>query len=129
MYTKSQIADAVIKFIANDLLTDPDILTDKHLKFKLCMGKKALHENPELLDGFMSSPMIASIISKEDEEYDIDMLVKTMKNVLSGYDSYSIKIPGIPMFAPNDSCIKITGSDVDKIISYLVHEHDENANT
>ena len=51
--------------------------------------------------------------------YDIDMFARTMKNVLSEYDSYSISIPKIPMFAPRDNVLKITSSDVDKIMSYL----------
>ena len=52
MYTKKEIADSISKFISNDLMNDVD---DKHLKFTLCMAKKALHENPDILDGFLQS--------------------------------------------------------------------------
>lgn len=116
MYSKKEIADAVAKFITNDLMNDID---DKHLKFTLCMAKKALKENPELLDGFLHSPIVGSVIKQEEEMYDIDSFARTMKNVLSEYDSYSIQIPKIPMFAPKDNVLKITASDVDKIVSYL----------
>ena len=116
MYSKREIADAVTKFIANDLMSEID---DKHLKFTLCMAKKALHENPDLLDGFLHSPIVGSVIKQEEGMYDIDMFARTMKNVLSEYDSYTIQIPKIPMFAPKDNVLKITASDVDKIISYM----------
>ena len=116
MYTKKEIADAVVKFINTDLMGDID---DKHLKFVLCMGKKALHENPNLLDGFLKSPIVSSVIKEEEGMYDIDLFARTMKNVLSEYDSYTIQIPNIPMFAPKDSVLKITASDVDKILSYM----------
>ena len=116
MYSKKEIADAVAKFITNDLMNDID---DKHLKFTLCMAKKALKENPELLDGFLHSPIVGSVIKQEEGMYDIDSFARTMKNVLSEYDSYSISIPKIPMFAPKDNVLKITASDVDKIVSYL----------
>ena len=116
MYTKKQLADALVRFIQNDLISDID---DSHLKFSLCMAKKALKENPDILDGFFDSPIVSSVVRESDGMYDVDMFAKTMKNVLSEYESYSITIPKIPMFAPKDCTIKITSSDVDKIISYL----------
>ena len=119
MYSKKELADAVVKFINSDLMTDDDISKDRHLKFTLCMAKKALHENPDLLDGFLDSPIVASVIKTEDGLYDIDLFARTMKNVLSEYDSYTIQIPKIPIFAPKDNIIKITASDVDKITGYL----------
>ena len=116
MYTKKQIADALVKFINNDLMNDID---DKHLKFSMSMSKKALKENPSVLDHFMKSPLVSSVIKEEDGMYDVEMFAKTLRNVLSEYDSYSITVPKIPMFAPKDCVIKITAADVDKIISYL----------
>ena len=125
MYSKKQIADAVVKFINTDLMTDSDIASDKHLKFTLCMAKKALHSNPDVMDAFLESPIIANVIKESDGEYDIDVFVRAMKNVLSEYESYSIVIPKIPMFAPKESVLKITADDVDKIISYLKPETSE----
>ena len=119
MYTKKELVDAVIKFINNDLMNDMDIQENKHLKFSLCMAKKTLRENPEVLDHFFASPLVANVVKEVDGEYDIDMFAKTLKNVLSEYDSYSIVIPKIPMFAPKENIIKITADDVDKIVSYL----------
>ena len=119
MYSKKQIADALIKFINNDLMNDID---DKHLKFSLCMSKKALKENPSILDHFMTSPLVSSVIKETDGMYDVDMFAKTLKNVLSEYDSYSITVPKMPMIGPKDCVIKITAADVDKIVSYLNSE-------
>ena len=116
MYSKKEISDALVKFINNDLMNDID---DKHLKFTLCMAKKAMKENPDILDGFLDSPIVSSVIKEQDGMYDIEMFAKTMKNVLSDYDSYSIMIPKIPMFAPKDNVLKITAADVDKILMYL----------
>lgn len=119
MYTKKEIADAVVKFITNDLMADID---DKHLKFTLCMAKKALHDEPDLVDHFFESPLVASVVKSDGDEYDIDSLTRTMRNVLSGYDSYPIMIPRIPMFAPKDNIVRITAADIDKILGYLPHE-------
>lgn len=116
MYTKKQIADALIKFINTDLINEID---DMHLKFSLNMAKKALRENPDLLDHFLKSPIVSSVVKEQDGMYDVDMFAKTLKNVLNEYESYSIMIPKIPMFAPKDCIIKITSADVDKIVSYL----------
>ena len=86
--------------------------------FSLCMAKKALRENPDLLDHFFDSPIVASVVKTEGDEYDLDILVKTIKGVLTD-DSYSIILPKILMFAPKDCIIKINAADIDKIISYI----------
>ena len=116
MVSKKQIADAIVKFINTDLMNEID---DRQLRFTLCMAKKALHENPDLIDSFFDSPIVSSVVKEEDGMYDVDLFARTMKNVLNDYDSYSITIPKIPMFAPKDNVIKITSADVDKIISYF----------
>lgn len=116
MYTKKDLAETIVKFINNDLMNDID---DKHLKFSLCIAKKALHENPDVLDAFLDSPIISSVIKEVDGEYNIDSFVRTLKSVLSEYGTYSVVIPKIPMFAPNDSEIKITAEDIDKMLMYL----------
>ena len=115
MYTKKQIADALIKFIQMDLIESG---IDSHSKFSLCMAKKALRENPDLLDHFFDSPIVASVVKEEGESYDLDVLIKTIKGVFAD-DSYSIVLPKIPMFAPKDCIIKVDSADIDKIVSYI----------
>ena len=115
MYTKKQIADALAKFIQMDLVESG---IDSHSRFSLCMAKKALRENPDLLDHFFDSPIVASVIKEEGDMYDLDVLIKTIKGVFAD-DSYSITLPKIPMFAPKDCIIKIDSADIDKIVSYI----------
>ena len=63
-------------------------------------------------------PLAVEEVKTEGDEYDLDILVKTIKGVLTD-DSYSIILPKIPMFAPKDCIIKINAADIDKIISYI----------
>lgn len=116
MYTKKELADAVAKFIGTDLVADID---DKRVKFALCMAKKALKENPDLMDGFLDSPIVANVIKESDGGYDVDSFLRIMKNVLSDYGSYAVEIPKIPMFAPKEAEVMVTAEDIDKIVSYL----------
>ena len=117
MYGKKEIVDGVIKFINNDLMLDID---DKHLKFVLSMAKKALRENPDLVDIFFKSPIVINVIKEYDGEYDLEVFAKMLKNILNEYGSYSITIPKIPMFSPEEKRILLTSEDVDKVLSYLV---------
>lgn len=116
MYTKKEIADSLVKFISNDLMAD---ISDSHLKFVLCMAKKSLHDNPDILDAFMSNPLVSSVVTEENDCYDIDVLAKILKNVLNEYESYTIHIPSVPMFAPKAGSIRITAEDVDKLLVYM----------
>lgn len=122
MYTKKEIADSIVKFISNDLMSDVD---DGHKKFALCMAKKTLMNNSDVIDYFMDNPMISSVIQMKGDEYDIESFAKVLKNVLGDYESYTIMIPKIPMFAPKDSMIRVSAEDVDKIMMYLHSEHTE----
>lgn len=119
MYTKKEIADAVCKFIANDLM---DGIDDSGTRFSLCMAKKALHDSPGIIDSFMKNPMVSGLVKESGGEYELDALARTLKNVLNGYDSYPVEIPGVPLFAPNGGTVLIASQDVDKITGYLSSE-------
>lgn len=121
MYTKKELAEGIGKFINNDLIPSVD---NERLRFVLCICKKAMYENPDMLDAFFESPLIASVTKNgEDEDmYDISVLAKSMKSVLSEYESYPIVIPKIPIFAPDRNVVRITSADIDKIIAYMSPE-------
>jgi hypothetical protein len=121
MYTKKELAEGIGKFINNDLIPSVD---NERLRFVLCICKKAMYENPDMLDAFFESPLIASVTKNgEDEDmYDISVLAKSMKSVLSEYESYPIVIPKIPVFAPDRNVVRITSADIDKIIAYMSPE-------
>ena len=122
MIAKKELASAIVKFISNDLIGD---ITDKHLKFSLCMAKEALTNNPDVIDGFLESPVVANIVKECDGEYDVMAFGKTLKNVLSCYESFPIVIPAIPMFAPKENVIKITSADIDKLLLYVQNTDEE----
>lgn len=121
MYTKKELAEGIGKFINNDLIPSVD---NERLRFVLCICKKAMYENPDILDAFFESPLIASVTKNgEDEDmYDISVLAKAMKSVLSEYESYPVVIPKIPIFAPDRNVVRITSADIDKIIAYMSPE-------
>lgn len=119
MYSKKRLADSVARFIASDLM---DGIEDNRLRFTLCLAKKALMTNPDVLDGFFRSPMIANVIREEDGEYDISAFSKILRTTLSECESYPITVPEIPVFAPR-SVIRISAEDVDKLMSYLEPEN------
>ena len=119
MVTKKEIAESVCKFITNELMAEID---NRHTKFALSMAKKSLRENPEILDCFFDSPLVASVVKKDGDSYNVETLAKIMKNILAEYESYSITIPKIPIFSPHESVIEITSADLDKMLSYLHSE-------
>ena len=117
MYTKRKLAEGIVKFMNNDLIPAVD---NERLKFVLCVCKKALYENPAILDTFFDNPIVSGISKCEEEDcYDISVLAKAMKSVLSEYESYPVVIPNIPVFAPDKNVIRVTGEDIDKLMSYL----------
>lgn len=119
MYTKKELAEGIVKFINNDLIPNTE---SERSKFVLCVCKKALYENPDMLDAFFDNPIVSSISKGDEDMYDISILAKAMKSVLSEYESYPIVIPQIPMFAPEKNVIRVTAADIDKMIAYLTPE-------
>ena len=116
MVTKKQIAEAVAKFITNDLVQGID---DKQLKFVLCLTKQSLLENPDVLDMFMDNPMIESVIYEEEGMYEVKDFVSMLKKVLDEYSSYPISVPKVPLLLSHEKIIRINSADIDKIVSYL----------
>lgn len=119
MASKKEIANGVAKFISNDILND---VGDKHLRFVLCMAKEALQNNPDVIDRFLGSPLVANVLKNEDDDYDVDSFARTLRNVLSAYDSFSISVPAVPVFAPKENSLKITASDIDRLLEYIHSE-------
>lgn len=116
MVTKKQMVDCVVKFMANDLMPR---IEDKRLKFSLCLAKRALLENESVMDGFLNSPMVSSVMKEQGGEFDADTFLKILKNVLGESGSYRIAVPKIPLFSPKESELVITAEDVDKLSAYL----------
>lgn len=116
MVTKKQIADAIAKFIENDLIEN---IEDKQLKLVLYMAKHTLKDNPDVLDSFLDNPIIAVIMSDSDEEYNVDNFLYIMKKITEEYSSYPIEIPAIPLLFPKSKLLKINSSDLEKISMYI----------
>lgn len=116
MVTKKSLANALAKFISNDLTQGID---DRQMKLVLCMVKENLLENPNMLDAFLSNPMIKTVIQEEDGCYDISGFVAMLKKVLEEYGSYPISIPKVPLLLPHEKLMRINLSDIEKITDYL----------
>jgi hypothetical protein len=119
MISKDQLVNAVVKFIAADLIPQ---VGDRNTKFVLAMAKDSLKENGDLADEFLHSPMVSSLIKEEDGMYDITHFSSILKNVLSEYQSFPVTIPKIPLFSPTEKVLKITAEDIDKLMKYIVPE-------
>lgn len=112
------IANAVAKFISEDLINDVD---DIQTKFTLCLAKQSLIENPNLVKEFLENPLLSAVIYNENELYDLKDFSQMLKKVLDEYDSYPITIPKIPLFTSDKKVIKINSADIDKILSYMTN--------
>jgi len=119
MISKEQLVNAVVKFIAADLIPQ---VGDRNTKFVLAMAKDSLKGNSDLADDFLHSPMVSSLIKEEDGMVDISNFSSILKSVLSEYQSFPVTIPKIPLFSPTEKVLKITAEDVDKLMKYVVPE-------
>ena len=115
--TKKQLVNGVVKFIESDLIPN---IGDRNMKFVLAMAKDSLRENSDLADEFLESPMVASLVTEEDDGYDLTHLSTIMKSVLSEYQSFPVTIPKIPLFSPVEKTLKISADDVDKLMKYIL---------
>lgn len=119
MISKKQLVNGVIKFIENDLIPN---VGDRNTKFVLAMAKDSLKENHDLADVFLESPMVSTLVSEVDGEYDISNFSTILKTVLSEYQTFPVTIPKIPLFSPVEKVIKISAEDVDKLMKYVMPE-------
>lgn len=116
MVSKNKLVNGIVKFIETDLIPQ---IGDRNTKFVLAMAKDSLKEDNDLADAFFDSPMVSSLVSEQDGEYDIGHLSTILKSVLSEYQSFPVTIPKIPLFSPTEKILKITADDVDKLMKYI----------
>ena len=119
MVNKKQIASGVAKFVQNDLIPDID---HEQLKFVLTIAKKSMRENPNMLDSFLDNSMIATVMKKDGDMYDIEGFANAMRNTIAESAEYPITIPRIPLLMNESQTVNITSADIDKIYSYIIGE-------
>lgn len=115
--TKKQLVNGVVKFIEDDLIPN---VGDRNMKFVLAMAKDSLKENPSLVDGFLRSPMVASVVEEEDGCYDLTQMSAILKSVLAEYQSIPVTVPKIPLFSPVEKTIKISEEDFNSLMGYII---------
>ncbi len=116
MISKKQLVNGITRFIESDLIPQ---IGDRNTKFVLAMAKDSLKENSDLADTFLESPLVKTLVSEQDGEYDVSHLSSILKSVLSEYQSFSVTIPKIPLFSPTEKVLKITADDIDKLMKYI----------
>lgn len=116
MVSKKIISNAVAKFIENDLINGID---DVQVNFALCLIKESLLDNPNMVTTFFENPLVTSVITEENGQYDIKELSIILKKILSEYGSYPITLPKIPLVLPCEKTIRIESCDIDKIMNYI----------
>lgn len=122
MVSKKNIAEAVAKFISNDLAQGAD---DRQMKLVLCLAKETLIDNCDILDEFFENPLIRTVIHEEDGLYDIKDFTAMLKKVLDDYGSYPVAVPKVPLLLSHEKTIRINSSDIEKIVGYMHDEEEE----
>lgn len=116
MFSKKQIADAVVKFIHHDLIDEID---DAQLKMVLCMVKKSIMDDEDSLDGFLKNPIISTVIKNNDGMYDITAFAGMLKRIIGETHEFPITVPSVPLILSHERKIKMSEADIDSIIGYL----------
>lgn len=119
LVTKKQLVNGLIKFIETELVPN---VSDRNKKFVLAMAKDSLKENNNLIDVFLESPMVATLVPSSDDEYDVEQFSTILKGLLEEYQTFPITIPKIPLFSPMEKTIRISAEDVDKLMNYIKTE-------
>lgn len=119
LVTKKQLVNGLIKFIETELVPN---VSDRNKKFVLAMAKDSLKENNNLIDIFLESPMVATLVPSSDDEYDVEQFSTILKGLLEEYQTFPITIPKIPLFSPMEKTIRISAEDVDKLMNYIKTE-------
>lgn len=117
--SKEKLINGIAKFIESDLIPQ---IGDRNTKFVLAMAKDSLKEDEDILNIFFESPMVSSLVAKQDGMYDITHLFAILKNVLAEYQSFPITIPKIPLFSPTEKILKITAEEVNNLMQYIQSE-------
>ena len=115
--SKKQIADGVSTFIDNCLIPSADGQT----KLVLTMVKDGIRKG-DALDSFLDNPMIETVITEDNNMYDVSRFIQVMKDVYEDCDYYPITIPSVPLISPQERIVKITEAHFDKLVHYIIPE-------
>ena len=116
--SRKQIADGVSAFIDNCLMPSA---SDGQMRLVLVMAKDSVRKG-DALENFLENPMIETVITEDNDMYDISRFVQVMKNVYEDSDYIPITIPSIPLISPQERILKITEPHFDRLVHYIMPE-------
>lgn len=119
MASKEKMLNGVADYIDKEVI---GVIPEKGLQILLDTYIKTVLLSPALLDKYVfKNPMIGILlIPDENGEYDIDLVLRSLKDAMSKYGNLELTIPKIPLI-PNSSektlTFKVT--DVDNLRKYI----------
>ena len=108
-FSKKRIVDGVVKFIEDTLIPQ---IRDGQTRFVLSMIKDTMKKRPDMVDTFLDSPVISSLVIEDEGMYEVSHFVDTMRGILEDCECYPIAIPKVPLLAPESKVIKIIKNSI-----------------
>lgn len=115
--TKKQIVTGVTKYAKKEII---DKITDKPLKMIIAAAVSALELNPALVDNIFSNDILAGIVHKDGDQYDLGDALRIAEKTLDDYGDFPVVIPAIKFISPEEKELTFSASDVRKLKNYIV---------
>lgn len=122
MVTKKELLNAVIRYIKIEVIPN---ISDKPTQMVLSAALYAVNAKPEILDPFLSNPIVAAILQGEDGKYDAEVIFNVLNNLIKEYDGIPVTIPPIKFITSTENTLTFRRGDIETLAEYVKKETEE----
>lgn len=119
MITKKELLVGVIKFVKYEVIPH---ISEKSLRIVLSGALYAIDAKPAIVDPFLNSPIVSTILQGENGMYDTDTIFAMLETLASDYGGIPVTIPPIKFVTSTETTLTFYSGDVAKLKDYVLGE-------
>lgn len=109
--TKSQIVHGLTDYIHSEVL--PKLRDEKAMQIVMTIGLNAFLANSKTVNAVLENDIVKALLEDDGSgTYDISTVADAMRNAISQYGSFPLRIPAIPLIS-HEITLNLNSDDVD----------------
>ena len=125
MVTKKKLLTAIIKFVKNEVIPH---ISEKPLKMVLSAAIYTVDSKPDIIDPFLSNPIVSAILQGENGMYDVDTTISILKKLVNEYGGIPVTIPPIKFVTGAETTLTFYEADISRLKNYITGSEQEESN-
>lgn len=114
--TKQQMLNGAARYIRGEVIPH---IPDKGVKVVLETLAAMVEMNPQMINKYLDTPLLAAFLQEEDGFFDLDVAEATLTKAMEAHGGLELTVPAIPLISPHEKSMTFTANDIRALKRYM----------